>query len=279
MKRIFLLVASLMFIQLPAESWAAPNWPEFVDVDLNYRNSAPMRTGEFWDFRLGAGIESEPTFQGSDDSDTESDLFLLAAYRAHWGNVFLTGGGLGFSRMLTNNLGIQLQLELEDTREVGDDIRLVGLGEQDEELELEITGRYFFGQWQLGASLAAATGDKGVVWFAGGGYTWRLLNDSLFISLASDISGSDKDNQRTDFGITAEQSAASVEAYPVYTPDGGLKSFGLNLNADYKLSDRWYLYASIDAERFLGDVEDSPLIQQGGSEQNVEIGWGFYYRF
>lgn len=268
-----------MFIPIALPALADPSWPDYLDVDLNYRQSGRLEPGRRWDIRLGAGIEREPTFQGSDDAETDLDPFVVVAYRADWGNLFLTGGGLGYSRMLTDRFGLQVQLEVEDTREEGDDDRLAGLGDQDEELELEIVGRYFLGPWQFGASVAPATGDKGIVWFVGGGYTWRTANKRLFVSLGADLSGSDKDNQRTDFGITPERSAASVSGYPVYTPDGGLKSFGVNLNADYRLRNRWFLYGEVDYERLLGDVADSPLVTQGGSENNIEAGLGIYYRF
>lgn len=267
-----LMQLTILLLGVPAHG--EPQWPDSLDVDLNYRNSARLEPDQSWDFRLGVGFESEPTYQGSDKNDTEADPYFVAAYRAAWGNVFLTGGGLGFSRMLTDNFGIALQLESEDTREIDDDPRLAGLGDQDEEIELEITGRYLLGNWSAGASVAAATGDKGVVWFLGGGYTWRMANDRLFVTVGADISGSTADNQRTDFGITQLQSDAS--GYPVYTPDGGLKSFGLNVSAEYQLNERWFLYSQIDYERLLGDVANSPLVFD---ENNVEFGAGLLLRF
>ncbi len=248
-----------------------PEWPELLDVDLSYRYSSPLQDTNPWGVRLGLGVEVEPTYQGSDKTDTEIDPFLVVSYRADWGNIFLAGDGLGYSRMLTDNFGILLQLEDEDAREDGDDDRLVGLA-QEEELELEITGRYFLGPWNFGASLAPATGDKGVVWFLGAGRTWQ--QDRLLVTVNADLSGSDKDNQRTDFGITPELSTAS--GFPVYEPDGGLKSFGLRLNAEYKLSPNWFFYGQVDYEKLLGDVADSPLVFD---DHQIEAGFGFYYRF
>ena len=258
---------------------AEPAWPEFVDIDLDHRNSAPFEDDKGWDIRLGLGLEQEPTFQGSDKTELEPDLFAVLAYRANWGNVFLSGDGLGYSRMLSDDFGILLQLEAEDTREVEDDDRLRGLESQEEELELEIVGKYFSGPWHAGASLALATGDKGIVWFLGGGYTWRLANDKLFLRFKADLSGSNEENQQTDFGITATESANSVFGYPEYSPGGGLKSFGLRFGADYRINDRWFVNGEVELERLLGDVADSPLVTMGGSENNYEIGLGIYYMF
>ncbi len=264
---------------LPLTVLAQPMWPELLDVDLSYRNSALLAPDQNWDVRLGFGFENEPTYQGSDRSETEASPYLLAAYRADWGNLYLAGDGLGFSRLFDNNFAINLQLEQEDTREESADNRLIGLGNQDEELELEISGRYFMGPWSLDTSVAVATGDKGLVWFIGGGYNWRVMNERMLINLRSDLSGSNAKNQQTDFGITAIQSQNSVINLPEYTATGGLKSLGLHLTMDYQINKNWYLFANIDAERLLGDVADSPLVKQIGTKNNFEYGLGLYYRF
>ncbi|MEM7276768.1 MAG: MipA/OmpV family protein [Pseudomonadota bacterium] len=270
-----LRILSLLSVFLvPLTAASEIQWADALDIDFSYRNSARLEANRTWDFRLGAGIEYEPTYQGSDRSDSEVDPFVIAAYRADWGNVFLTGGGVGFSRMLSKQIGIFVQLEMEDVREIDDDQRLAGLGNQDEELELEIVGKYFMGPLTLGISVAPATGDKGVVWFAGADYHWRLADERLFLSLGADLSGSSKDNQQTDFGITPAQSLAS--GYREYSPDGGLKSLGLSFAAEYEVNRQWYLYAQADYERLLGDVADSPIVFD---ENNVEVGLGVFYRF
>ncbi|MEM7276795.1 MAG: MipA/OmpV family protein [Pseudomonadota bacterium] len=265
----FLLVVFILNQPLHAE----PAWPEQLDFDLNYRNSAGVGD-QRWDIRLGAGFEREPTYQGSDRSSTEVQPLLIAGYKFDWGNLFFSGGGLGFSRRFGNNFGLQLQLESEDTREIDDDQRLAGLGDQDEELELEVNGRYFLGPYTVDAAVAIATGDKGVVWFVGGSRTWRTSSERLFLTLRTDLSGSSQENQQTDFGITDSQSLAS--GFPVYTAGGGLKSLGLGLSAEYQLSDRWFLVATADFERLLGDVADSPIVFD---DNNIEAGISFLYRF
>ena len=130
------------------------------------------------------------------------------------------------------------------------------------------------GPWSLDAAVATATGDKGTVWFVGGTYTWRTAGDRAFVSINADLSGSTQDNQQTDFGITAEQSVAS--GFPEYSPDGGLKSFGIGLNLEYQMTDRWYLLSAIEYERLLGDVADSPIVFD---QNNVEATLGIFYRF
>ena len=258
---------------------AANEWQDFIDLDLNYSRSALESERDGWDLRLGLAFESEPTYQGSSSNETELDLFAVAAWRSDWGNIFLAGDGLGYSQMLTDNFGLLLQLEAEDTRESNDDDVLRGLPDQEEELELEIVGRYFAAPWHIGAAIALATGDKGQVWFVGGGYSWRLIDDRMLITLAADLSGASSDNLRTDFGITPQQSAASERNFRVFTPEAGLKSMGVQLFGDFALTEQWFLRGGIELEQLLGDVADSPLVADVGDETNVEAELGFFYRF
>ena len=259
-------------------------WDDRLDFDLSYLPSATggqpvgQRTG--WDIRLGLGVEREPTYQGSDEYEFEPDPAVLLAYRTPFGTFSLAGEGFGFSTRVGRNLGLAFVLEAEDTREIDDDPDLAGLPDQEEELELEMTAEWLLGPWRVGGQVAVATGDKGSVYFLGGGYTWRFDADRLFVSLDADLSAATSDNLQTDFGITPAQSSASVANYPVYTIDsGGLKSVGLGLTATWALRPNWFLFGEIETERFLGDVVDSPLVEIAGSEIDTEVGIGFYYRF
>lgn len=255
---------------------AQPAWPEYLDFDFNYRNSAANVLNSPWDIRLGIGLESEPTYQGSNKQATELDPFLVANYRAEWGNLFLTAEGFGFSTRIGQNFGLLLNLEQEDTREIDDDDRLIGLQSQDKELELEIEATYFLNQWNFGASIAPATGNKGIVWFVGGGYTWRPA-EQTFVQLSLDLSGSDKDNQRTDFGISLQD--AMNTGFRPYTPEGGLKSAGWSISVDHQFSERWFLRGEASYERLLGDVAESPLVKDIGRKNQYELGIGIYYQF
>lgn len=269
---------ALCLITLPLTAFGQSSWPDHIDIDLAFRNSATQPSDRAWGLRLGAGVESEPTFQGSDSSEANIDPFVVAQWHGEWGRLFLSGAGLGYSRVFNDRFGLLLNLEAEDARAEDDDSRLRGLGDQKEELELEIVGRYYSGPWHVGASIAPATGDKGLVWFFGGGRTWRPT-DALFVTINADLSGSSASNQRTDFGISAQQAANSEFGYSEYRPGGGLKSFGLELTADYKLSDRWFVYAELGYERLLGDVADSPLVKMGGSVNQAEAAIGLYIQF
>ena len=184
-------VFALLLILAPLAS-AQPKWPKQLDVDLGFRNSASLAVEQHWDVRLGLGIESEPTYQGSDKTRTELDPLVVLAYRADWGNLFLSGEGIGYSKLLTERFAIAVQLEAEDTREIEDDKRLLGLGISKRNLNSKLPAGIFWAHSRSVDSVAPATGDKGIVWFVGGTYTWQAADERLFVTVGADLSGLDQ---------------------------------------------------------------------------------------
>ncbi|MEM7364742.1 MAG: MipA/OmpV family protein [Pseudomonadota bacterium] len=270
------LSIGIVVLTVSSGVWAAPAWRDHLDIDLTYRSSAVLEGDRHLDVRLGANVETEPTYQGSDTRTSEVGVFGVVAWREDWGNLFLTGDGLGYSRIIADQFGLLINVEQEDTRELDDDTRLAGLGSQSQELEVEIEGTWFNGPWSVGGAVATATGDKGTVWFVGAGHSWRPRNGS-FLTLRFDLSGSSADNQQTDFGITEQQSLGT--GYRVFTPGGGLKSAGVSFSFDHQLSRRLFLRGDVSVERLLGDVADSPLVSDIGNRHQIEGSVGVYYRF
>ena len=78
--------------------------------------------------------------------------------------------------------------------------------------------------------------------------------------------GSD-DYASTYFDVSAAEAAAS--SFNAYDADGGLISTGVELGMRYKLSENWGLSGAVTYDRFRGDAEDSPIVQQGSEDQ-----WG-----
>src|SRR5690606_28687820 len=59
------------------------------------------------------------------------------------------------------------------------------------------------------------------------------------------------------FGVTPAQAAASI--LPAYDPDGGLKSYRVDITAVQPLNERWSLAGVAGYERLTGDAADSPV--------------------
>lgn len=70
---------------------------------------------------------------------------------------------------------------------------------------------------------------------------------------------------QTYFGVDNENVGESD--LPYYSIEGGIKDIGTTLRSTYPLSQKWMLTGIISFRQFLGDVEDSPIVEQGTASQ------------
>ena len=136
-----------------------------------------------WHFDLGAGMEYEPGYAGSDQYEVEPDVFARATYRTEGGHRYVLGfGDFGAIFSLGQNMQISAFLEHEEGREAEDDAALKGLDRVDSTIEGQFMLARRFGNATLYAILQPdLTGDanKGLVWFIGGSHDRFLANGAL----------------------------------------------------------------------------------------------------
>jgi outer membrane protein len=77
-----------------------------------------------------------------------------------------------------------------------------------------------------------------------------------------------------DFGITAEQSAAS--GLNETRLRGGFRSFGVNYNYRHYITNNWQVFGEALYERYSSDVRKSPIAR---SNYEAEVSIGFIYIF
>ncbi|MFN3710537.1 MAG: MipA/OmpV family protein [Alishewanella aestuarii] len=77
-----------------------------------------------------------------------------------------------------------------------------------------------------------------------------------------------------DFGITAEQSAASGLA--ATNMSGGYRSVGINYNYRHYINNNWQIYGEALYEHFSSAVRKSPIAR---GDFEAEVGIGFIYVF
>jgi len=225
-----------------------------------------------WHYDLGIGLEYEPTYAGSKNYNTEAAVLGRAIYKAESGNrYYVSLGEVGAMIPLSPNTQILAFLEYEDGRESADDDLLNGLNSIDATVEGQFTLAHRFGNKTLFATLqpdVAGDANKGLVWFVGGSYDWFSKNNKWRFSSRVDLSGADSEYMQTDFGVTAQESAAS--GYQTYTPDAGLKSLSFGFSSEYYISNKLSVLSSVEIENYLDKAADSPLIQDGGDKTGVE---------
>jgi MipA family protein len=89
------------------------------------------------------------------------------------------------------------------------------------------------------------------------------------------------------FSITAAQSAATAAlapstglvALPAYNASGGIYSYGVGTQLQYRFSPQWETHAFVEYERLTGSAADSPIVTQRGSPNQFTYGLGASYSF
>lgn len=225
-----------------------------------------------WHFDIGAGLEYEPGYPGSDEYSTEPDVFARAVYSTQQGHrFFITPGTIGGIYSFTPDTQFVAFLEFEEEREVDDDPALIGLDVIDSTIEGQFVLAHRFGNKQAFVVLQPdLTGDanKGLVWFVGVGYDTFLSDNNWRFATTLDLSGADAEHMNTEFGISTDESLRT--GYASYQPGAALKSATLGLQLEYQITPRLSLLGNLETEYYLSEAADSPLIDIEGNEIGIE---------
>ena len=223
---------------------------------------------------IGLGGLMAPDYEGSDDYE----LGALPEVNIHYGDhVFLTmRDGLGVNPLVGENYRLGVAVGYRLGRDEDDSDHLDGMGDVDGGATAALLGGYDVGPLKLSAKLSHQfTGEDD----AGVRADFRVaapMRAAENLTLIPSISTSylNDDYAQTYFGVTASQSASS--GYGAYDPEGGFKDVTLAMNIRYDLNQEWALTGIAGYSRLVGDVADSPLVQD---ENQFFTGIGASYKF
>lgn len=272
MKR-WTLVLGLWILCYP--SVAAGGGPEKNPLSPWYLSDAER----WWHVDGLLGIELEPDYVGSDDSEIEPNGFLRALFKDRFGNRYTVGlGEVGVVFYFGERWALSLELELEEGRE-SENEDLIGLPDGETTLEGEFALLRRFGDGYAYAVFQPDVLDrgKGLVYFIGYGFDYLTSSGRWRFSPGVDVSWGDREHMQTEFGLTPTE--ASIIDQPEYTPGGGLKSITAGFTAERFFKRRWSWITSVEVEHYFSKAADSPLITNLGSEINFEATLGLYFRF
>lgn len=85
------------------------------------------------------------------------------------------------------------------------------------------------------------------------------------------------DYAETYFSVT--QAGAAASGLAAFKAGGGLKDVGARFTASYRIGDNWGVVASASYRRPLGDFADSPVVNSGGSADQLSGGLGVFLTF
>jgi outer membrane scaffolding protein for murein synthesis (MipA/OmpV family) len=235
------------------------------------------RGNDGWAFGLGLSVEYESAYEGSDEYDFEVDPAGAVQWRKGDDIYYWAGEALGWRGLRSESWLFDAAVAFDEGREEddSDDDRLDGLGDNDEETELVLQARRAFdADWRYWLDGRVVTGDDGSLGLLAVGRRFGDQNDGTGHEIAIAVVFHDSDYANKDFGIDAEQSAASgLEETDL---GGGFRSVGFNYNYRHYINEDWQIFGEAVYERYSSDIEDSPIAR---NNYEAEVGVGFIYVF
>jgi outer membrane scaffolding protein for murein synthesis (MipA/OmpV family) len=235
--------------------------------------------GEGWGVALGAGVEYETAYDGSDEYELEIDPFGAIQWRTGNHLFFWEGMELGWRSRMADVWLVQLAARYEGGREAddSDDGRLDGLEDRDDELVgvIEVR-RSLDDEWRnwVAARVMAGGSDIGILGVLAAGHRFGRNLDGTGTEVIFFLTFGDSDFINRDFGITAAESATSGLAETDL--DGGYRSTGINLIDRRYLTDHIHIVTQAGIELYSSDIQDSPIARE---DYEAELGVAIVYHF
>jgi outer membrane scaffolding protein for murein synthesis (MipA/OmpV family) len=238
-----------------------------------------------WEFQLGAGAFYFPDYEGSKDYRVQPLPWLSARYTRGDRYVeidgpglranIISGGAFEFGPILSSDFG-------RDADDI-ENVAVRALGDIDGAL---MAGAFANTGIDLGAgagidfSVEALTDISGVNDGTTAkfeiGYR-RQLSGNLMGMVGVSTTWADEKYTQVYSGVTPAGALAS--GLPVYTAEGGVNNVELSTGVFYQMNDRWSIFGMVNYKRLLNSAADSPLVTQGGSENQSGFAFAMVRKF
>ncbi len=190
---------------------------------------------------------------------------------------FWVGEAIGWRGLRADTWLFEALIGFDEGRAESDSKKgyLDGLGDSDEGFELVLqTRRAFDSDWRYWLVGRLVTGGDGNLGLFGVGRRFGEKFDGSGSEVNIVAVFHDSKYANKDFGITAEQSAASGLA--ATNMSGGYRSVGINYNYRHYINNNWQIYGEALYEHFSSAVRKSPIAR---GDFEAEVGIGFIYVF
>ncbi len=253
------IVAATLLSLLPGIAAAGDLTMPVADAQPAYQAPAPETPDLI--FTLRGGVATAPDYFGSDDYTIGPDFGFRFGYARLLGREF----GSADPSNPGYGLGLRGSFRYIDERSADDNSELEGLDDVDDSIELGLGLGY--SSYRFNAFADVRYGVTGHESFVGevGADVKAYPTERLTVTLGPRMLVGSGDYADTYFGISDAEAANS--AFTAYEADGGVLSAGIELGASYEINDRWGVEGAVTWDRFTGDAEDSPIVQQGDRDQ------------
>lgn len=223
------------------------------------------RNWKDWDVTVGIGGEYGPVSPGVDKTEFEPSPYVDIEYKDRYFLNFERGLGAYLLRSEDEpEFALGLAVGYAEGREESDArAELDGLGDIDGAAEVVLFAEGEIGFVEVELEVAKAVdGHDGLTAELSAGVD-APVTDRLFVGVAPFITYADKKYTQSFYGVSASQAANSA-TYSQYDAGGGFENYGVELEANYKITQNWSAIASASYTRLLGDAKDSPIVDNEG---------------
>lgn len=246
------------------------------EVLAPYGEDAPT-----WRVIVGPGAVFQPEYEGSDNYHLSPSATINVRYKSR---LFLsTGEGFGydFFRGVNHRIGAAIAYDMGRNDDVDG---IYGMGGVDAAPQIRIFADYVLRPHIFGYELPfifssdlryTIRNDDGVIGSVSAYFPVAGSKEKrYFVFLGGSVNAGDAHALGTYFSVTPAQSARS--GLPVYRADAGLRSVNVGVNTGFFLSDHVLLSGTTGAKWMIGDVRDSPVVQEEWQFlANISVGYLF----
>jgi outer membrane protein len=210
-------------------------------------------------FSLGAGNFFKPRYEGSQSYESQplpyvslnyQDLLIINPYQ-----------GMVFNYWHHENITLGVGLDYNYGREESDNIKFQGLGNIDDAMQLKLTGKYQYLDFNTEMTVAKdiIDGHDGYTVTPEFNYSHTIPDYYAFIKLGVKANYANSGYMQSYFGVSPAQ--ASRSSYAPYYARPGWKDITLNAFAMRYLAKQWSVNGNIGYKFLLGDAATSPLVE------------------
>jgi outer membrane protein len=235
--------------------------------------------GDGWGIALGAAVEYESAYDGSDEYEIEFEPAGGIHYRRGQHLIFWEGMELGWRGLLKDNLLLQAGIRYEDGLEAADseDGNLDGIKDRDSHVVGFLEARRSIGtNWRNWVAARVMGGPNDFGWLAvlAAGHRFGSQTDGTGTEVFAFTTFGNAEFINKDFGVTSQDSVSS--GLPETRLDGGYRSLGLSLVDRRYLTKNLQLVSTAGAELYSSSIQDSPIARE---DFELEVGVSLLWQF
>lgn len=241
-------------------------------------------------FTITGGVISTPSFLGSNETSVYTIPNVTVAIGDRLNISLLDGVSYDVYKddNLTAGAALTYDFGREDTPSDHELLlsnvaksEIAGLGDIEEAAEIGGYLEYTYGNLQANLAIRKGVdgGHDGIVGDVDVTYNApvEIFGNQSVISFGPMASFSDDNYASTFFDVSAAQSVAS--GISEYDANGGIMSYGLHASAYVPLNQNVSIVGFAEFDKLTGDVRDSSIVQERGSEEQTTAGLMINYTF